>query len=161
MKIIINGIEPQFKIYKMLDTINNKVYIGSTFYPLKARMGTHKNSKAKVDEYFSNVGWDNVIVEIIDTANDINEMKIKENEYIERSKLNNSVNLLNKNKAYTGLNRKDYGKYHYQTNRDYYKKYFTTKIICDTCHACFQKSGISHHQKTKKHIKFLSGNDLV
>ena len=154
MKIIIDGIEPQFKVYKMTDDINKKIYIGSTSYPIKHRMGGHKYSHNFVDSYFSNIGWNNITVEIIDSGDDIESMKKKENEHIE--KLKGSEQLLNKNKAYTGLNRNEYAKYHYEHNKEYYKKYFTAKITCEVCNALITKSGTSHHYKTKKHNKILN-----
>ena len=156
MKLIISGIEPQFKIYKMSEDLNNKVYIGSTFYPIKSRMSAHKHANNKVDQYFSNVGFDNVTCEIIDFANNKQEMRIKENEHIENFRKNNPDHILNKNKAFTGMNPIEYAKYHYQQNRDYYRNYFTTMIMCDVCKASFQRSSMSHHQKTKKHNKVLS-----
>ena len=154
MKIIIDGTEPQFKVYKMEENVNNKIYIGSTSYPLKCRMNSHKQSHNKVDRYFSEIGWNNVTVQIIDSASDKTEMKKKENMNIENYK-NVHSNLLNKNKAYTGMNRNEYARHSYLTKKEYYKKYFTRKVICDVCNACIQKSGTSHHNKTKKHNKFI------
>ena len=72
MKIIITGIEPQFKIYKMSENIENKFYIGKTKQPLKDRMNSHINGShdcIRADKHFADVGWRNITVEIIDTAN--------------------------------------------------------------------------------------------
>ena len=77
MNIIIDGIEPQFKVYQMTESIENKTYIGSNSYPLKCRMSGHINSHNKVDMYFADVGWNNVIVQIIGTANNKDEMRKK------------------------------------------------------------------------------------
>ena len=35
MNIIIKGTKPQFKIYKMIETVENKFYIGKTKKPSK------------------------------------------------------------------------------------------------------------------------------
>jgi len=121
MKIIIDGIEPQFKVYKMEEIINNKIYIGSTSNSLKSRMNNHMHSHNKVDTYFSNIGWSNVTVQIIDTAGDKTEMKKKENLNIENYK-NMKSDLLNKNKAYTGMSRNEYARNSYLTKNEYYKK---------------------------------------
>ena len=40
---MINGIEPQFKVYKMTETVENKFYIGKTKQPLRDRMNGHKH----------------------------------------------------------------------------------------------------------------------
>jgi len=96
MKIIIIGTEPQYKVYRMYESIENKFYIGKTKQPLKERMNGHKHggsSCLSADNHFANVGWNNVTVEIIDVANDENELKIKEEEHIKR---NCSVLMLNK-----------------------------------------------------------------
>ena len=77
MKIISNGIEPQFKIYKMSENIEGKVYIGKTKRPLQERINGHRSSKQYADKHFSNVGWNNVLVEIIDTANNDEELSKK------------------------------------------------------------------------------------
>ena len=159
MKIIVEGIEPQFKIYKMEENVNNKVYIGSTSYPIKHRMSQHKQATNKVDSYFSDIGWDNVSVSIVDTANDKVEMKKKENEHIQLYKSMDQDKLLNKNKAYTGMSRNEYARYSYANKKEYYKNYFARRITCPVCNACFQKSGVSHHNKTKKHKRFLNNEN--
>ena len=85
MKINIQGIEPQFKVYRMTEFVENKFYIGKTKKPLKDRMNGHRHGdhgEKSADTHFSNVGWNNVIVEIIDTANSEEELKMKEEEQI-------------------------------------------------------------------------------
>ena len=120
MNIIIDGIEPQFKVYQMTEYIENKTYIGSTSYPLKCRMSGHRNSHNKVDMYFADVGWNNVIVQIIDTANNKDEMRKKENEHINNIRNASPTSLLNKNKAYMGMNRIEYARFSYANKREYY-----------------------------------------
>ena len=95
MHIVINGIEPQFKIYKMSENVDGKFYIGKTKQPLKDRMYGHRHSHGCIpaDEHFADVGWRNVTVEIIDTANDEGEMDKKETEHILK---NANENMLNK-----------------------------------------------------------------
>ena len=43
MKIVINGTEPQFKVYKMTESIENKFYSGKTKNPLRDRMTAHRH----------------------------------------------------------------------------------------------------------------------
>ena len=96
MKINIDGIEPQFKVYKMTESVENKFYIGKTKNPLKDRMSGHRHGdhgEKSADRHFSDVGWNNVTVEIIDTANDDEELKVKEAEQIFK---NRSPLMLNK-----------------------------------------------------------------
>ena len=42
MKILDFGIEPQFKVYKISENIENKFYIGKTKQSLKDRMKSHR-----------------------------------------------------------------------------------------------------------------------
>ncbi len=89
MRIIIEGIEPQFKVYKMTETVENKFYIGKTKNPLKERMNGHRHGnhgEKSADTHFSNVGWNNVTVEIVDIANSEEELKAKEEEQITKYK---------------------------------------------------------------------------
>jgi len=97
MKIIINGIEPHFKIYKMSECIKNKFYIGKTKQSLKDRMNGHRHgghSCVSADNHFADIGWRNVTVEIIDQANNDDELILREEEQI---KNNASDLMLNKN----------------------------------------------------------------
>ena len=86
MKINIIGIEPQFKIYKMTECIENKFYIGKTKQPLKDRMNGHRHGHEciKADNHFADVGWRNVTVDIIEVANSEQELKLKEEEQIKK-----------------------------------------------------------------------------
>ena len=100
MLIKIEGIEPQFKVYKMSENVEGKIYIGKTKCPLKERMKGHRYGKMPCDKHFSNVGWNNVTVEIIDTANSDAELLVRENKKISEYYGNNKVNLLNKNNIF-------------------------------------------------------------
>ena len=105
MFIKIEGIEPQFKIYKMSENIEGKVYIGKTKRPLQERINGHRSPKQYADKHFSNVGWNNVLVEIIDTANDDEELSKKEYIKINECYTDKKHLLLNKNNFY------DYSQY--------------------------------------------------
>ena len=97
MFIKIEGIEPQFKVYKMSENIKGKIYIGKTKLPLKDRMKGHRYSQLYADKHFSDVGWNNVTVEIIDTANSDEELSRKENLKISEYYKDNPNIILNKN----------------------------------------------------------------
>ena len=99
MKIIRNGTEPQFKVYKMSENIENKFYIGKTFLRLYMRMNQHTHQHTNADNHFANIGWDNVTVEIIDTANNKDELLRKERENIIKHYLLDKNHILNKNNA--------------------------------------------------------------
>ena len=105
MFIKIEGVEPQFKVYKMSESVEGKVYIGKTKRPLQERMNCHRSSRQYADKHFSNVGWNNVTVEIIDTAN--NDVELSKKEYIKITDCYTDKKhlLLNRNNFY------DYSKY--------------------------------------------------
>ena len=54
--------------------MEGKIYIGKTKRPLQERMKNHRHSQQYADRPFSDVGWNNVTVEIIDTANSDEEL---------------------------------------------------------------------------------------
>jgi len=118
MFIKIDGVEPQFKVYKMSECIEGKIYIGKTKRPIRDRMNNHRSSQQYADKHFSNVGWNNVVVEIIDTANDENELNRKEFIKINEYYKNHKSSLLNRNNydAYTSFKsqlNKEEGEYIY------------------------------------------------
>ncbi len=100
MFIKIEGIEPQFKVYKMSESVEGKIYIGKTKRPLQERMNCHRSSKQYADKHFSNVGWNNVTVEIIDSANNDEELSKKESIKITEIFTNKKHLLLNRNNFY-------------------------------------------------------------
>ena len=63
-------------------------------------MNNHRSSQQYADKHFSNVGWNNVTVEIIDTANSDEELSKKEHMKITEFFSYNRDLLLNKNNYY-------------------------------------------------------------
>ena len=82
-------------IYKILNKINNKIYIGQTTRTLKSRIYEYKShyNKSHTNSHlfnsFNKYGWDNFKFTIIDTAQTINDLNSKEIKYIEEYKSNN------------------------------------------------------------------------
>ena len=76
MKIICDyEFEPQFKVYKMTESIENKYYYGKTRQPIHLRMKQHREStKLACDIHFSNIGWNNVTCEVIEACKTEEEM---------------------------------------------------------------------------------------
>ena len=88
MKILDFGIEPQFKVYKISENIENKFYIGKTKQSLKDRMKSHRrcdnDDSTSADTHFSNIGWNNVECKIIDVCKDEIDLIQKEYDYIRK-----------------------------------------------------------------------------
>ena len=76
-------------IYKITNIQNNKVYIGQTIRPIKQRFNRHINDALNniLDTHFARAirkyGKDNFKIEIIDTANNQNELNQKEQYWIQ------------------------------------------------------------------------------
>ena len=87
-------------IYKITNTINNKIYIGQTVQHVSSRYSRHKyNAKSgesgALYSAMRKYGIDNFLVEEIDGANSISELNYKEKHYIEylNSKSPNGYNI--------------------------------------------------------------------
>lgn len=66
-------------IYKITNNINNKIYIGQTVRDLDTRIKEHRRHKDCIMyNAFNKYGYDNFTIEIIDTAETIDELNEKE-----------------------------------------------------------------------------------
>lgn len=87
------------KIYRLVNTTDNEVYVGSTCNTLNRRLYNHRNKAkhrtSKVYAHLSNIGWDKVQIELLEEypCNNVQELLAKEREYIEQLKptLNSSL----------------------------------------------------------------------
>lgn len=48
---------------------------------------------------------------------------------------------------------KSYSNEYYENNKEKIKEYYRKKITCKDCGATFQRSHLSNHKKTEKHLK--------
>ena len=75
-------------IYKITNSVNNKVYIGQTIRPIQDRFKRHINDAMndKLDTHFARAirlyGPDKFSIEVIDTANTQEELTQKEHDWI-------------------------------------------------------------------------------
>lgn len=146
------------KIYKITNTVNNDVYIGSTIRSLKERMIDHKSKyKNTNDNYkysnavfkmFENCGSENCNIELIKDypCNSKNELEIEEGKIIRNC---NCINI-NKN---IGMDKNE--------NRRLSYIKWSERIICDKCGGKYnklKKSEYIKHLKSRKHINYLKNN---
>ena len=97
-------------IYKAVNKINGKVYIGKTTRSLECRLGEHKHEKRMpFSRAFKKYGVENFNILIIDSANDEKELNIKEIKWIAyyRSKKPNGYNITDGGDGTSGVIRKD------------------------------------------------------
>ena len=146
------------KIYKIVDNTNNNIYIGSTIQILEERLSKHKckNSTCISRNIIENGDFEIILIKDY-PCNSKEELEEEEQKYID------IYECINKNRAYTGLTRKEYDKERYEKNKDkkkeYDKKryeknkeYKKEKILCE-CGCMINRSGIARHRKSQKHIK--------
>ncbi|AEW47209.1 putative endonuclease [Bacillus phage BCP78] len=87
----------QATIYKAVNKINGKVYVGKTTGALERRKRQHKHAakSEKNKSYFHKAllkyGWENFSWEVIDTATDCDELNIKEIFWIKQLEANTSA----------------------------------------------------------------------
>ena len=87
------------KIYKLVNNVDDKIYVGSTCATLRLRKSNHK-AKAKIKNYtvyqhLNQVGWGNVeiiLIEVYECKNK-NELHARERSWIEQTPntVNNAV----------------------------------------------------------------------
>lgn len=168
------------KVYKIIHTQSDIVYVGSTFNRLSDRFRQHRyNFECTITKYIKQYGYKNFKI-----------ILIKEYEVVDRKHLESKeqiwINLLkpiNKNSAFTieKLKDKQYrnnnkdkikesSKKHYENNKDEIikkqqeyqeknkdkiSKRFKEKIKCEICNCFITKYNKSRHEQTKKHLNAL------
>jgi hypothetical protein len=80
----------QGKIYKLINSIDDKIYVGSTCNLLSQRKAGHKTSMLKqptqtVYAHFNSIGWDKVDIVLIEEIECENKMQLfqRERHYID------------------------------------------------------------------------------
>lgn len=88
------------KIYRLVNSVDDEVYVGSTIQSLAVRKGGHKTDavrcpNVKVYKHLNNVGWDNVDIVLIENyaCTSKEELNARERYWIEELKasLNNRI----------------------------------------------------------------------
>ena len=79
------------KIYKILNTIDDEIYVGSTIDTLSARMAKHRSEinttqkhKYKLYEHMKGIGCNQFYIELIEyfDCSSVEELRAKEGEWI-------------------------------------------------------------------------------
>ena len=139
------------KVYKLINSVDKKIYIGSTTQGLSKRLAEHK-SKAKsrpynVYKHLNTIGWDKVRIILIETVNCFNKEQLNQREqyYIDRLKPS-----LNKHPAYG--NKQVVIKEVVPINCKHNKK----KYVCKICHG----SSICEHDRQKSRCRDCHGSSI-
>ena len=138
------------KIYKLVNNVNDKIYIGSTVGPLSKRFQNHKaDSKIKADrpiyKYLNTIGWENIRIVLIESVVAENKEQLiqREQHYIDLLKPE-----LNKKSAYVNC---PHGKIH-----QYCKECHPFRFYCYECELSFgQKANLINHENTQAHKEWI------
>lgn len=170
------------RIYKLVNNIDDKIYVGSTTQSLCRRKVEHKSrsknkikSNYKVYKHLNKIGWENVDIVLIEKypCNDKEVMHKRERYWIELlgASLNTSIptrkikEWVEKNKDKLKNYKKEYRKQNKEKIRKQQKEYQKKnkqqissnrkiKITCK-CGSIFSVYNKCRHLRSKKHKKFI------
>lgn len=150
-------------IYKIWSDKCQECYIGSTIQSLNRRFTNHKsdylNIKNKNFSYyklFDKYGMENFCIELLEELDDINQLKIREQYWIDNTK--NTVNnrnafghkdYSNQQKEYYENNKEykiEYQKEYREKNKEKIYKRLSEKIQCE-CGSFISRSNLTRHKK--------------
>lgn len=140
-------------IYVIRTPNNPSVYIGSTTSAIKQRMAAHRSQyKAHLQARFQYCSSFDILqdphayIELLETLEDITQLKKKENDYIEQYK----HICINRNRAYLDdATRK-------QQIKDNNKKRNYKFYHCDECNKFVKVRNHVQHENSKQHIKNIN-----
>ena len=118
------------KIYKIQNTINDDIYVGSTTLKLCERMRDHRkcvNNEAKqhllIYKAFREHGIEHFFIELIEKCpcNDKDELRKKEGEYIRELKPSLNIRIAGRTKNEYREDNREYMKEYHVNNKEYIK----------------------------------------
>jgi len=165
------------RIYKIINSIDNEIYVGSTFNQLRHRWQNHKQDykkwinrkcdKCSIYEKFKLLGIENFKIMLIkeylvyrEHKKDKKHLHSKEQLWI------NKLKCININCAFNPIPEKEYQKRYYENNKDTIKEYkkqwrednkekLRQKFNC-SCGGKYTHDSKSKHMKTDKHKQLMN-----
>jgi hypothetical protein len=161
------------KVYRVFSESAGLTYIGSTYERLLSqRISKHiydfkrwKEGKYNHVTVFEILKYDDAKIILLQSYPECKSSDEKckyEQEWIDR------IDCVNKNKAYTGLNKKEYDAQYRSDHREEIKEYIkqykaqhreeiskqrSEKVHCDVCDCDILRINMARHNQSKKHIK--------
>jgi len=133
------------KIYKILNTIDDEIYVGSTIKTLSQRMAYHRchmkrNPHFKLYEHMNKLGVENFYIELIENfpCNDVYEFRAREGHFIRE------IGTLNK--VIAGRTGKEWAEVHKEELKEYHKQYR------DEHKECIKEKQKQHYENNKELI---------
>ena len=164
------------KIYKILNTVNDECYIGSTCQKLSQRMAKHRksvNSKdkkhLKLYQTMREFGIDKFYIELVKECpcENVEQLRAVEGDYIrEMGTLNSQIAGRTKQdyvldtkevkRDYDKQYRRQNGKSINQKQRQNYNETGSVKMTCEVCGTIHNKKKKPLHSRSKKHQEALN-----
>lgn len=158
------------KIYKLVNDLNDKIYIGCSNYAyLSTRMNSHRQSckdtsgrrNSKLYNYMREVGVDHFKIEVIETYRCETKKELCEREQYWIEKLKPELNMFRaiadpdyeKTKR-DPEKRKEQKKQYYDKNKEKILESQRIPFVCE-CGCSIQKAEKARHQRSKKHIELM------
>jgi hypothetical protein len=165
------------KIYKIINDIDDQIYVGSTITSLNRRFSLHKcNAKVhpniKLYKHFAKLGVEHFKIILIKLFPCNNKIELAIEEERTKIRLNAQLNMVRAHR--TVEQKKEYDKEwkdrNYKNNRDkillqtteYREKNrakINERLFCKICGKTYTRSCKSHHCRTKRHQKCVHFNE--
>lgn len=165
------------KIYKLVNDVDDKIYVGSSCNILSTRFGWHKkaaklNPDRRVYNHLNEIGWESVKIILVEEypCDSKKHLEARERYWIETLKpeLNKKVPTRTKNEYYNDNknqildhNQEYYNKNKFKISEQHliYRSNNNEKYQCG-CGSHTTKLNRTHHEKTIKHQQWLSNQNL-
>ena len=165
------------KVYKVLNSIDDEIYVGSTCEALGQRMSKHRYNMKKQPHYnlykhMNELDVENFYIELIEhyPCNDVYELRAREGHFIREHGTLNKVISGRSEKQYYEDNKENYTKYYKdnrermlylmkqynENNKEYIMAYNKEEIACVVCGCLSSRCHMASHQrsmKCKSHVK--------
>ena len=166
------------KIYKLVNDVDDEVYIGSTIYTLNDRFCKHKwdatsreNGKSKLYNHMNNLGYEHFKIDLIEDypCNNKYELEARESELIKKFGTLN-IRIEDRTPEERRDKKNEYQKKYREQNKNKIKLYYERnkeminekkreKITC-SCGVQICKENLSRHQRTPKHKEAIKTMEL-
>ena len=156
------------KIYKLVNNVDDKVYVGSTCATLRLRKSKHKQragdekyKNMEVYKHLNYVGWSNVEIILIEAyeCKCKDELHARERHFIDELKpeLNKIIPTRTKKEYYeeNKEHENERNKAYQREHREEIRQKRSVKTICE-CGGKYVLANQARHMKTKRHIKFVN-----
>ena len=171
------------KIYKLVNDVNDDIYIGSTATSLANRKYWHKHTQMpKVKIMYDVIGWDKLKIILVEgyPCDDNDQLRQRERYWYDELKpaLNTRRPWISEEERVEYSSGRDMTDYHRQYVKDNYehikqyqkqyridnpakfKEKYGKKINCD-CGSSMGLGSLYLHRKSKKHMVWKSVNDFI